>query len=183
MTRWLLRLLAVLLIATGSYYATLAATPYVLMDLAVRRLAERGPMNAFTHAPPVRAELRTIVRPSPDLLYSSCPFDLTGGPLLIEAWAIPDRYSSISIFDARTDAVFVHNDENMGTRLRVRIILAMPGQPRPADASAEVVEVDHPRGIVLQRVLLADPRDAAELARVDRLRRRATCRPVRADTA
>lgn len=179
MTRWLPRLLAVLLIATGSYYATLAATPYVLMELAIRKVSERGPMNAFTHAPPVRAEVRSIVRPSPDLLYSSCPFDVSDGPIVIDAWPIPDRYSSISVYDARTDAVFVRNDEQMrGNRLRV--ILALHGQPVPRDQGAELVRLNHPRGIALQRVLLADPRDAEELARVDPLRRRATCRRITA---
>lgn len=174
MTRWLPRLLALVLIATGAYYATLAAAPYMLMEIAIRRISERGPMNAFTHAPPVRADVRTIVRPSPDLLYSSCPFDLTDGPVVVEAWPIPDRYSSISVFDARTDAVFVRNDEQMrGNRLRV--ILALHGQVPPPDQGAEMVRLSHPRGIVLQRVLLADPRDPAELARVDPLRRRATC--------
>jgi uncharacterized membrane protein len=175
---WPLRLFAVLLIATGSYYATLAATHFVLMEIAVRRIAERGPMNSFTHAPPVRAEVRTIVRPSPDLLYSSCPFDLSDGPVMVEAWPIPERYSSISVFDARTDAVFVRNDEQMAGN-RLRVILALHGQQVAPDQGAEMVRLNHPRGIVLQRVLLADPRDPAELARVDPLRRRATCRQLR----
>jgi uncharacterized membrane protein len=179
MTRWLLRLLAVALIAIASYCATLAATPYVLMELAIRKVSERGPMNAFTHAPPVRAEVRTIVRPSPDLLYSSCPFDLSSGPLEIIAEPIPDRYSSISVFDARTDVAFVLNDEQMAGR-RTRLIVALHGQQLPPDQGAELVRLNHPRGIVLQRVLLADPRDPAELARVDPLRRRTTCRMIAA---
>ncbi len=173
--RWPLRLLALILIATGAYYATLAATPYVLMEIAVRRVAERGPMNAFTHAPPVRADVRTIVRPSPDLLYSSCPFDLSAGPLVVRAEPILGRYSSISVFDARTDAVFVRNDEAMAGR-PMQVILALDGQLTPP--GAEVVRLNHPRGIVLQRVLLADPRDPVELARIDPVRRRATCAPL-----
>lgn len=175
MTRWLPRILALILSATGAYYATLAATPYVLMEIAVRRVAERGPMNAFTHAPPVRAEVRPIVRPSPDLLYSSCPFDLSDGPVLVEAYPIPDRYSSISVFDARTDAVFVRNDAQMAGQ-PMRVVLALDGQDTPP--GADIVRLSFPRGIVLQRVLLSDPRDAEELARVDPQRRRATCRQL-----
>ncbi len=177
--RWLPRLIALTLIATGAYYATLAAMPYVLMEIAVRRVSERSPMNTFTHAPPVRADVRTIVRPSPDLLYSSCPFDLSDGPVMVEAYPIPDRYSSISVFDARTDVVFVRNDEQMAGR-GMRVILALNGQLTPP--GAEVVRLAYARGIVLQRVLLADPRDPAEITRVDPLRRRATCRQL-ANTA
>jgi uncharacterized membrane protein len=175
MTPWLPRILAVALIAACGYYTTLAAAPYVLMELAIRKVAERGPMNAFTHAPPVRADVRTIVRPSPDLLYSSCPFDLSDGPLEVQAVPIPGRYSSISVFDARTDAVFVRNDEQMAGR-PMSVVLALEGQLTPP--GAEVIRLRHARGLVLQRVLLADPRDPAELARVDPLRRRATCRTI-----
>jgi uncharacterized membrane protein len=145
------------------------------MEMAIRRVAERGAMNAFTHAPLVRADVRTIVRPSPDLLYSSCPFDLSDGPIEVTAVPIPDRYSSISVFDARTDVAFVRNDEQMAGR-PMRVILALAGQRTPP--GAEAVQLDYARGIVLQRVLLANPRDPAELARVDPLRRRALCRPL-----
>jgi uncharacterized membrane protein len=175
MTRWLVRILAALLIAAGSYYATLAATPYVLMEVAVRRVAERGALNSFAHAPPVRAEAQTIVRSSPDLLYSSCPFDLSAGPLQVTATPIHDHYSSISVFDARTDVAFVRNDGQMRRR-PITVILALAGQAVPP--GIEVVRLRHARGIVLQRVLLTDPRDPAELARVDPIRRRATCRTI-----
>lgn len=172
MMRRLASLALVAAVATGSYYATLAATPYALMRLAESKMAGTSPTNRFTHSPPVRAERQFVVRPSPDLLYSSCPYDLSGGPLEITAVPVPGRYSSISVFDARTDVAFVRNDEQMAGQ-PMRVVLALEGQSVPA--GVETVRVRYRTGIVLQRVLLADPAEAAE---VDPVRSQARCRTL-----
>lgn len=158
--------------AFGGYYGTLVAAPGFLMNKALERVTTQGPWNQFTHGPQVTAARQFVVRPSPDLLYSSCPFDLGAGPLEITATPVPGRYSSISVFDAQTNVAFVRNDEQMAGR-PMRVILALAGQSVPADA--EVVRLDAPKGIVLQRVLLADPSEAAA---VDPLRRAATCQTL-----
>lgn len=173
MRRWIGPLAFALLLALGAYQATLLATPYVLMRAAVNRVAGEAAPNRFNHAPPVDARRQFVVRPSPDLLYSTCPFDLSAGPLLVTAEPVPGHYSSISVFDHRTDVVFVRNDEQMAGR-PMRIVLALAGQAVPAGAT--VVRLSGATGIVLQRVLLADPADAA---RVDPIRRRARCAPLR----
>ncbi|MBU6395480.1 MAG: DUF1254 domain-containing protein [Sphingomonadales bacterium] len=162
-------LLVVAAVAVSSYYATLAAAPFALMRLAEARVARTAPVNHFTHSPPVRADRQFVVRPSPDLLYSLCPFDLTAGPLEISAVPVPGHYSSISIFDARTDVAFVRNDEEMAGR-PMRVVLALAGQSVPA--GVETVRTGYANGIVLQRVLLADPSEAAA---VDPVRRRTMC--------
>lgn len=172
MIRRIIPLLAIVAVATGSYYAALAAAPYALMRMAMNKMAGTSPTNRFTHAPPVQAERQFVVRPSPDLLYSSCPFDLSAAPLEITAVPVPDHYSSISVFDARTDVAFVRNDEEMAGK-PMRIVLALEGQAVPA--GVETVRLKYPTGIVLQRVLLADP---AEAAQVDPVRRQATCRSL-----
>ena len=158
--------------AVGGYYATMAATPFALMRLAESKMAGTSPTNSFTHSPPVHAERQFVVRPSPDLLYSSCPYDLSAGPLEITAVPVPERYSSISVFDARTDVAFVRNDEEMAGQ-PMRIVLALEGQGVPA--GVEVVRLRYPTGIVLQRVLLADP---AEAAQVDPIPSQARCRTL-----
>ncbi len=172
MSRRIAPLIVSAVIAVGAYFLTLALTPYVLMKVAEIRITARSPVNAFTHSPPVRADAQFIVRPSPDLLYSTCPFDLTNGPLEIRAEPIAGRYSSISVFDARTDVAFVRNNEQMAGQ-PMRVVLALRGQTVPA--GVETVRLLYPNGIVLQRVLLADPAEATE---VDPIRRRATCTPL-----
>ena len=172
MIRRLIWLAVVAAIAVGSYYASLAAAPFALMRLAESKMAGTAPTNRFTHSPPVRAERQFVVRPSPDLLYSSCPYDLTGGPLEVTAVPVPGRYSSISVFDARTDVAFVRNDEQMAGR-PTRVVLALEGQRVPA--GVETVRLRYPTGIILQRVLMADPSEAAE---VDPIRSQTACRTL-----
>ena len=77
MRRWLLPIAVGALAAAAAWHATLVATPYALMRVAMKRLGEQGRTNAFLHAPPTRAERQPVVRPSPDLLYSICVFDLS----------------------------------------------------------------------------------------------------------
>ncbi|MEQ1725823.1 MAG: DUF1254 domain-containing protein [Sphingopyxis sp.] len=163
---------AALVAGAVGYYGTLHAAPGFLMSKALDRITTRGPWNAFTHAPQVNARAQFVVRPSPDLLYSTCPFDLDAGPLEVTAEPIPGRYSSISVFDAQTNAAFVRNDEDMAGR-PMRVVLALDGQA--VAGGVRVVRLSAPRGVVLQRVLLADPAEAAE---VDPLRRRAVCRTL-----
>lgn len=172
MSRWIAPLIVAALLAVGSYVTTLVMTPYFLMSVAAGKIAANSPVNRLTHSPPVRAERQFVVRPSPDLLYSICPFDLSNGPVEVSAVPVPGRYSSISVFDARTDVAFVRNDEQMAGRA-MRVVLAQRGQDVPD--GVEVVRLLYPTGIVLQRVLLADPSEAAA---VEPLRRRATCQPL-----
>lgn len=172
MKRWIGPVAAAVLIAIATWQITLVLVPMVLMEIAERRLAAVGNYNRFTHAPPVDSRHQTIVRPSPDLLYSACPFDIVEGPLEVTAWPIPGHYSSISVFGARSNAVFVRNDEQMAGR-PMRIVVATHSQAVPA--GVEVVRVTLPRGIVLQRVLIGDRADAAAVAP---LRTRAQCRTL-----
>jgi|CXWL01.1.fsa_nt_gi uncharacterized membrane protein len=174
MKRWIGFLIVAALAGAGGYYGTLHAAPAFLMSKALDRITEQNPWNRFTHAPQVNARAQSVVRPSPDLLYSICPFDLSAGPLEVTAEPVVGHYSSISVFDSQTNVAFVRNDEDMaGQPMRVVLVLALAGQAVPA--GAQVVRLAAPRGVVLQRVLLADP---AEAAMVDPLRRRATCRTV-----
>jgi uncharacterized membrane protein len=170
--RWIAPIAAAVLIAAAIWQLTLVLVPMVLMEVAERRMAAIGNYNRFTHAPPVDARRQTIVRPSPDLLYSACPFELAEGPLEVTAWPIPGHYSSISVFSARSDVVFVRNDEQMAGQ-PIRIVIATHSQAVPP--GVEVVRVTLPRGIVLQRVLIGD---RSEVASVQPLRERAQCRTL-----
>ena len=114
-----------------------------------------------------------IVRPSPDLAYSSCPFDLSAGPVLITMVPVAGRYSSLSVFDARTDVVFVRNDIQAGGK-PFRIALAREGQAVPA--GIETIHMGYNRGIALVRLLLTDPK---EITQLDAVRRQSSCATIR----
>ncbi|MES2056843.1 MAG: DUF1254 domain-containing protein [Pseudomonadota bacterium] len=155
-----------------AWQATLVATPRVLMWLAVKRVASIGGVNQMTHTPLATAASRAIVRPSPDLAYSSCPYDVSRGPVLVEAIPVAAPYWSLSIFDANTNAVFVRNDA-AGARKPLRIAIARAGQTIPA--GAEVVRVEGDRGVALIRILIEN---RAGFAAIDAARRSARCSAV-----
>ena len=170
MRRWLGPLAAGAVVAALAWHATLVATPFALMRVAMNRLGDSGRVNAFSHGAPTRAESQFVVRPSPDLLYSTCVFDRSAGAVLIDVPAIPDHYWSVSIFDARTDVAAVRSDRD--TRgAPARLALVAPGASPPA--GYEAVPVEQARGIALIRILVSGE---ADYRAVDPLRQLASCR-------
>jgi uncharacterized membrane protein len=169
MRRWLFPLLFGLVAAAFAWQATLVAAPRVVMSIAVKRLAEAGGLNHMLHAPLRGPGRATVVRPSPDLAYSSCPFDLSKGPLLIEVAPVPAPYWSLSVFDHRTDVAFVRNNRDTGGG-PIRIVIAREGQPVPA--GVEAVRLSGDRGVALVRILVED---RARFAPLDRARRASSC--------
>lgn len=169
MARWTGPAVLGLIVAGATCYAGLIFTPDVLMRAAIGRVSEGG-FGRFSHAPLADATSRRIVRPSPDLAYSSCPYDVSQGPLLIDAVPVAAPYWSLSIFDSRTDTVFVRNGGQAQGK-PFRVVIARDGQPVPA--GYEAVRVKGARGIALVRILVAD---RASFPTLDRARRATVCR-------
>ncbi|MBO9697430.1 MAG: DUF1254 domain-containing protein [Sphingopyxis sp.] len=171
MRRWLGPTLLGLLVAAATAWAAIAHIPYALMNVAMDRLGQGG-INTMSYGNLATPERQPVVRPSPDLAYSSCPYDLSKGPVAIDVTPVPGRYSSLSIFDAATDVIFVRNDVEAAGK-PYRIIVAREGQAVPA--GAEIVRANHDRGIALIRLLLKDP---TEISALDGVRRQSSCRTV-----
>jgi uncharacterized membrane protein len=168
---WRGPLILAIVLGLATYFFTLSRTPTTLMATAVSRLSKNG-VNAFAHAPLATDKSRAIVRPSPDLAYSSCPFDLAKGPVAITVPAIPARYWSLSVFQANTDVAFVRNnvDSDGGP---IAVTIAQAGQATPP--GVPVVRVAGAEGVALIRVLVDD---RAAFAAIDAVRRTATCGPI-----
>ena len=141
------------------------ATPHLLMDVAMKRISQDGKLvNQFYFAPRTTQESRGIVRPSPDLAYASCVFDLSKGPLLVEAAPSPDQgYVSLSVFAANTDNIAVFDSAQSPQGMR--FVLAREGQAVPQGERVLISPSD--KGIVLDRRLAptADLFAAADQAR------------------
>jgi uncharacterized membrane protein len=171
MRNWLGPLAFGLILAAVTAWAAIGAIPYGLMNVAMERLGQGG-INTMSHGNLATPARQPVVRPSPDLAYSSCPYDLSAGPLAIDVTPVPGRYSSLSIFDAATDVIFVRNDvEAQGKPFR--IVVARDGQAVPA--GAEVVRTTHDRGIALVRLLLKVPK---EIGGLNAVRRQSTCATI-----
>ncbi len=98
--------------------------PLVLMDLTRKQMINAdpkvnpigGPANAFTHVrafPP--ADLRVVVRPNFDTLYSSAWLDLTNGPVIVSTADTNGRYFMLPMLDMWTDVFAVPGKRTNGT--------------------------------------------------------------------
>lgn len=172
MRRWLFPVLVGCLVALGAYQVTLLATPYALMYAALQKIAARGAVNHFAFSPMSTADNQPIVRPSPDLSYSTCVFDLSKGPVVVDVEPVPGRYWSVSIFDARTDVAAVRSDRDTNGK-PARLALMKEGQKAPA--GYEPVLLHYDRGLALIRILLANPQ---EFPAIDAIRRKSTCKQI-----
>lgn len=169
---WRGPLLALVLTAALACATAIWAIPGLLMTVAIDRLASAKGVNSMSHGSLATPARQPVVRPSPDLAYSACPFDLKQGPLLIEISPVAGRYSSLSIFDGRTDVILVRNDVQAKGR-PYRLAVALHGQATPA--GIEVVRSDTASGIALIRLLLIAP---SELPQLQAARAKSTCRTI-----
>lgn len=172
MRRWALPLLLGLVLAVVGYNLMMVEFPRVLMSLATKRVSKGAGYNAMFATPMATDKARAIVRPSPDLAYSSCPYDVSSGPVLVDVAPVPAPYWSLSVFDANTDVAFVRNNIEANGQ-PIRIAIAMAGQPVPNGMQA--VRVKDATGIALIRILV---QDRAQFPAIDAARKQSSCKPL-----
>ena len=142
---------AALIVAVAVHFGLIHATPRMMMDAAIERIAAEG-YNAWRAAPRITAAARDIPRPSPDFAYFACAYDLKDGPLNIRVAPSPG-YWSLSLYAANSDNFYVIDDRE--TDYDARITLVRTGRRPPEDAQ-NVVFSPSRRGIALIRRLAPD---------------------------
>jgi uncharacterized membrane protein len=166
-----------LAIALVVHFGTLHALPRLVMRRALRRMGETNSMYFGTRP---TAASRTVVRPSPDILYASCPFDLSSGPLRVTARVPHSTYWSVSAFDAATNNFFVLNDREV-TGDAIELLLVRHGQTLPlSDHQRVIVLAPSKRGLLLFRTVIDNDQ---HLSALEALQRQDNCEAVRADPA
>ena len=171
---WLLPAIVGLAMAIAAYEGTLLATPYVLMAAAMKKIGAQTPVNNFRFGEPSTADNQPIVRPSPDLSYSSCVFDVSKGPVLVDVGPVPDSYWSLSIFDARTDVAQVLSARDTGDSA-ARVMLIRDGIKLAPPDGYTPVRLKYDKGIALIRILVSSK---ADYPAIDAIRRKARCRAM-----
>ena len=151
--RWLIPLLVFAAGLVLGGWAALNAVPGAIMNKAMTRIAANtGNDGRAHHAPRLREDNQTIVRASPDILYSVCIFDVSERPLAIEApWPSDGHYASVSFYDARTNNFAVMSDRDAGGAASSRILLQSDGEAGSNAAYDRTILAPTTTGLVLYR--------------------------------
>ncbi|WP_225207160.1 DUF1254 domain-containing protein [Novosphingobium huizhouense] len=178
MRRPVLLLAAFAVTALLVHLGAIVAAPRVIMALAIGKLGQGGAaVNRFQFSRRTNAQSRDVVRPSPDLAYASCVYDLEKGPLLVEAAPTPGGgYASVSVFAGNTDNIGVF--DTIANPQGVRFALVRAGEPFPDKAvrlQLPLVVSPSRKGVILDR-RLAPTQAAFDLA--DKARRADRCAPL-----
>jgi uncharacterized membrane protein len=165
---------ATLLVAVVVHGASVLFLPRLVMIQTMAGIAKPAGINAIVHAPRPSWRSRGVVRPSPDLLYSICVYDLSAakGAVRVSTHDAPETYWSVSVFDADTNNFFALNDQQAkpGT---ADFLLIAAGTSAGA-GKLPVIEAPTNRGIVLFRTLV---NDETHIAEIDAARHYAACEP------
>ena len=173
MKNWVKWILVTFLLTVAIHVVTVMAIPYGVM-LALKLKSDKADrkVNTLFHAPRVTAESRRVVRPSPDLLYSACVYDVSKEGLRFTA-PVPDTYWSLSFFASNTDNFFVVNDRGVKSK-QVKILLVGSHTSYQDPGDAQVVVSPTNKGVAIFRILIKDEDRLNDLIQVQK---QTTCRP------
>jgi uncharacterized membrane protein len=160
--RWIV---GILLCAWLGQYLLAMLLPSLIMEVLYQQGGDEGGYNQLVVREVPDETARSVVRPSPDLLYASCIYNLEDGPLIIEA-PIPERYWSMQFYQMNTDN-FAGITNQRAEKNRVgsvaRVTLISAGD-NPANYQGEVVQSPTDRGIVLLRASAIGDRSLSQAA-------------------
>jgi len=154
MRRALLWLLGIGLGAALVHVAAVALLPRAIMSRVFAGFSAQTPPNQFVHPPLATHETRAVVRPSPDLAYSSALFDVSEHPLRVIV-PLSAPYTSLSGFADNTDNFFALNDQTAGTD-PIDVVIVGPSTARSGLEGLRVIEAPSDRGVLLVRRVVAN---------------------------
>lgn len=177
---WFYRRLALLVTVVLVHLAAVWVAPRLIMYVVMHgpQAKTMDMKNNAVFPAHVTAASRSIVLPSPDLLYSVCVFDVSDGPVRVTANPGLPSYWSIALYAANSDNFFVINDRNAKDK-PVDLWLVSEGANTQGQAVPEgstVIVSPSKSGLLLMRVLTGDYR--AEKAIVEPARRTLKCSKV-----
>lgn len=169
-------LLGVALIAALTHLAAVHAYPRLLMHGAWEAISRSADDTGLVHAPRPDATSRTVVRPSPDLVYSVCLYDLAAGPWSIRL-EVPDSYVSVSLYAMNTDNFFTVNDRQATAGTMELLIVSGPVDEYESASGGRPLVVRAPgeRGMALVRYFAGS---GANAAAIEAARRTLACGPA-----
>lgn len=171
---WTWWILATAVVAGLVHVGTMYALPRVVM---ARAMARMGAVNTMHFGTPPNANSRAVVRPSPDMLYSVCPFDLSKGPLRLTAQVPHTTYWSVAGYDAATDNFFTRDDMQIGGN-SIEIVALQRGMKLPLSNGSPIQAIlfaPSERGVFMIRMLINNPQG---LNALEAIQHQASCETV-----
>lgn len=140
--------------------------PLVTMDLTRLQFTNvekpggfEGPMNVFVNVPAYpTAEMRTVVRPNFDTLYSSAWLDLTKEPMIISVPNTDGRYYLLPMLDMWTDVIASPGWRTTGTGAQT-FLVAPPGWTGTVPEGITQLKASTPYTWIIGRIKTDGPAD------------------------
>ncbi len=165
---------ATLMLAVIVHIITIHTIPYVVMHRAMSRISENASGVNTPFFPPLpTATSRGVVRPSPDLLYVTCVYDVGKGPVRFTG-PVPDGYWSLSFFADNTDNFYAVDDRKLSSK-SVDVLLVNEDQEAQVRSGETLVTTPSDKGVAIFRFIMTSP---ATRETLDKLRHQSTCAPV-----
>jgi uncharacterized membrane protein len=158
-------LLGIIVCAWAGQYLLALIIPNIMMETLYALGSKQVGHNQLVVSPVPDETSRTVVRPSPDLLYASCLYNLGDGPLVIEA-PIPALYWSMQFYQMNTDnyaGITNQRDERYRVGSVVKVTL-IDNDDSPANYTGEVIQSPTQRGMILLRASAIGDRTAQQAA-------------------
>lgn len=134
--------------------AVVFAWPFVKMQLVMRSMArDAGGTNRWLKPPPARPGT-SGVRPSPEMAYAACVYDLSAGPVTLRAQPWPG-YMSLSFYSpSGGNYAVLNNSADPAAGLAVTLTASDPAR----GGTGRSIRAPGRKGIVLLRRLAPGPR-------------------------
>ncbi len=165
MKKWItVTVLGTVMVAVIIHFLIVSQTPYIAMDKAMEKLDTE--INTLDHSGPPDEDFREVVRPSPDLLYSTCIYDVNEEALLFTV-PVTDTYWSISGYAEDTHNFFSLNHEEVETNTARVLVVGEKEKAYPeVEEDMIIVEAPSDTGIILIRIFVSDREKLEELKQI-----------------
>ena len=128
--------------------------PYLKMWMITKKSESENVVNVAFYKDVPNANSRQVIRPSPDLMYSGCGYDITYEPLIIKT-SIPQSYWSISFFADNSDNFSNINNENLGEK-NITVYLFGPNSKPSKIEDGYVIVSPSNKGLMLIRQFIGN---------------------------
>ncbi len=162
MIRWVLWLLAGLLLGGVVHLATILVLPRTATRDAYARLAPITPVNAFTLLPTPTPTAAPMPFMDPAFAASVCRYDLGNGSIKLTA-PVSQAYTSVTFYTRNGIAYYAINDRAAGRRLIELDLMtteqreALPEEEDVTSADRLIVESPTRTGLIVVRALSPEP--------------------------